>query len=189
MTVLRNATAPQRLVGAREQSMFASLALVVSLNSSAAVQFYYGTLTGSAESPPTASTGTGFATVYIDVVAHQLYGDISFFGLSTPATAAHVHCCAAPPTNSLVAVSLPNIPSAASGSTQIFPLDLTSSATWSSAFVTAHGGTAAGAEAALASGVAAGQAYVDIHTPVYPGGEIRAFLIVDELFANGFDSH
>jgi hypothetical protein len=68
-------------------------------------------------------------------------------------------------------------------------LDLTSSASYSSTFLAAHGGTAAGGEAALASALANGQAYVDIHTSVYPGGEIRVFLIANELFANGFDGN
>jgi len=36
-----------------------------------------------------------------------------------------------------------------------------------------HGGTAAGAEAALVGGLAAGQAYFNIHTSPFPGGEIR----------------
>ncbi|HEY2158890.1 MAG TPA: CHRD domain-containing protein [Isosphaeraceae bacterium] len=41
------------------------------------------------------------------------------------------------------------------------------------AFETANGGTAAGAEAALAATLAAGTAYLNIHTTVVPGGEIR----------------
>jgi hypothetical protein len=39
-----------------------------------------------------------------------------------------------------------------------------------------HGDTAAGAEAALALGLANGEAYFNIHTTVVPGGEIRGFL-------------
>ena len=36
----------------------------------------------------------------------------------------------------------------------------------------------AGAEAALLTGLAAGEAYLNIHTNVFPGGEIRGFLQV-----------
>jgi len=40
------------------------------------------------------------------------------------------------------------------------------------------GGTVAGAEAAFASGLAAGTTYFNIHTSMFPGGEIRGFLAV-----------
>ncbi len=54
--------------------------------------------------------------------------------------------------------------------------DTTLASTWNAAFVTANGGTPAGAEAALAAGIAAGQAYLNIHTSSFAGGEIRGFL-------------
>ena len=54
--------------------------------------------------------------------------------------------------------------------------DLTQTATYNGPFVTANGGTAAGAEAALLSGIAAGKAYFNVHTQSVPGGEIRGFL-------------
>ena len=54
--------------------------------------------------------------------------------------------------------------------------DLTLTASYNAPFVTANGGTAAGAEAALLAGIAAGKAYFNIHTTVVPGGEIRTFL-------------
>ena len=43
------------------------------------------------------------------------------------------------------------------------------------AFVTAEGSVAT-AEASLLAGIAAGDAYLNIHTTVIPGGEIRGFL-------------
>ena len=49
-------------------------------------------------------------------------------------------------------------------------------ATYNAPFVTANGGTAAGAEAALLAGIAAGKAYFNVHTQSVPGGEIRGFL-------------
>jgi hypothetical protein len=56
-------------------------------------------------------------------------------------------------------------------------LDMTQASSWNPAFITAHGGTTAGAEAALAAGMAAGQAYLNVHTTTVPGGEIRGFLM------------
>jgi hypothetical protein len=55
-------------------------------------------------------------------------------------------------------------------------LDLTQNTSWNPAFITANGGTTASAESAFMSGIAAGKAYLNIHTSVVPGGEIRGFL-------------
>jgi hypothetical protein len=54
--------------------------------------------------------------------------------------------------------------------------DMTSMASYNPAFVTANGGTAAGAEAALFMGLTHHWAYLNIHTMEHPGGEIRGFL-------------
>ena len=43
-------------------------------------------------------------------------------------------------------------------------------------FVSANGGTPASAQAALIAGANLGEAYLNIHTSVAPGGEIRGFL-------------
>ncbi len=55
--------------------------------------------------------------------------------------------------------------------------DLTTAGIYNPSFVTANGGTPAGAEAALLAGMAADQTYLNIHTSVVPGGEIRTFLV------------
>jgi len=46
------------------------------------------------------------------------------------------------------------------------------------AFITAHGGTVAQAEADLIAGILGGQSYLNIHTMNNPTGEIRAQLNV-----------
>jgi hypothetical protein len=53
--------------------------------------------------------------------------------------------------------------------------DMTQSSTWNPAFIGA--GTPATAEAALVAGAAAGDAYLNIHSRAFPGGEIRGFLV------------
>ncbi|HUL72438.1 MAG TPA: CHRD domain-containing protein, partial [Vicinamibacterales bacterium] len=71
-----------------------------------------------------------------------------------------------------------------------FPLGVTSgtythtydtslASAWNPSFVTANG-SIAGAEAALAAGLANGRAYLNIHTNVFPGGEIRGVLVTPE---------
>jgi hypothetical protein len=54
---------------------------------------------------------------------------------------------------------------------------LTSATSYNPSFIGANGGTTASAEAALLANAAADTSYFNIHTMVFPGGEIRGFLI------------
>jgi hypothetical protein len=54
---------------------------------------------------------------------------------------------------------------------------MTQTSTWNSAYVTANGGTAAGAESAFVQALADGKAYLNIHSSTFGGGEIRGFLL------------
>ena len=54
--------------------------------------------------------------------------------------------------------------------------DMTQASSYNPAFVTAHGGTVATALNDLLAGLAAGEAYLNIHTGQFPTGEIRGFL-------------
>lgn len=140
---------------------------------------YTASLDGASENPANASPGSGTAQVTYDPLAHTLEVDVGFTDLIGTVTAAHIHCCVAPPGNVGVATPTPTFPGFPSGVTsgsylQLF--DLTQLASFNAAFVTANGGTPASAEAALATGLAAGQAYFNIHTSVFGAGEIRGFL-------------
>lgn len=55
-------------------------------------------------------------------------------------------------------------------------IDLSLTSQYSAGFVTASGGTAAGAESRLISNLLSGNAYFNIHTTTFVGGEIRAFV-------------
>ncbi len=143
---------------------------------------YFATLNGSGEVPPNASPGTGTATVTIDTVAHTLMVDVMFSGLSAPTTASHIHCCTASPgTGSAgVATTVPTFtgfPLGVTSGTYMHTFDTTLLSSWNPAFVTANGGTASGAEAALAAGLVDDEAYLNIHTTAFPGGEISGFLV------------
>src|SRR5215467_10996220 len=146
-----------------------------------------GTLSGANESPATPSGGTGLAIVTLDTVAQTLMVNVTFNnllpfipGTSTPSgtTAAHIHCCVAPPGNAGVATTTPTFagfPLGVDSGTYMQTLDLTLASSYNPAFVTAQGGLA-NAEAALENGFLNGLTYLNIHTNAFPGGEVRAFL-------------
>lgn len=141
------------------------------------------TLGGPAEDPPNASPGTGIAWVVVDADAHTLSVHVEFANLLGLTTASHIHCCVAPPGTAGVATTVPTFagfPLGVSSGTYDHLLDLTDLGSYNPAFVTAHGGTAAGAEAALVAGLLGGQAYLNVHTNLFPRGEIRGFLAVPE---------
>lgn len=148
---------------------------LVPLVSHAVPVSYSALLSGANEVPPNASQGSGSVLVVYDSSTHVLNLDVTFTGLTVPATAAHIHAPAAPGVNAPVAVPMPSFPTATSG-TYSRTFDLTQASSFNAAFVTNNGGTAAGAEAALASHLASGLAYFNIHNTVYPGGEIRGNL-------------
>ncbi|HSE13748.1 MAG TPA: CHRD domain-containing protein [Rudaea sp.] len=159
----------------------------------AAPVVYFGNLTGAAESPANASPATGFTLVTVDSVAQTLEVNVSFSGLLGTATAAHVHCCTTDPGTSTAAVatttpSFANFPLGVTSGAYDRTLDLTLASSYNTTFITNNGGTVAGAEAALLSGIAAVKAYLDIHTTFSPGGEIRSFLIPDLIFVSGMEA-
>jgi len=137
------------------------------------------TLTGSQEVPPNASPGIGSALVTLDTVTNMLTVNVSFSGLLSPTVASHIHCCTPPGANAMVATVVPTFPGFPLGvttGTYLQTFDLTLASSYNPAFITAHGGTVAGAQAAFISGLISGQTYLNIHTSQFPGGEIRGQL-------------
>jgi len=143
-----------------------------------------GILSGSNEAPPTGSPGTGSAAVVLDTTADTIRIIASFVGLTAPDTMAHIHCCQ-PPQNVRVATTVPTF---GANTPQQFPLGVTGGAYdqtfslldstfYNAPFLTANGGTAAGAAAALIAGIEGEHTYFNIHTSNFPGGEIRAELL------------
>src|SRR6266478_732712 len=66
-----------------------------------------GILSGANEVPPNNSPGAGSVAVVLDPTAETIQIIASFFGLTTPDMAAHIHCCAPLGTNAGVATTLP----------------------------------------------------------------------------------
>jgi hypothetical protein len=118
--------------------------------SQAAVDTYKGTLSSGAEVPPIAGSGGGSASVNFDSGSKQITYNVTYTGLSGPATAAHIHCGAAAGANAGVAVPFANAASPITGSATLTD--------------------------AQAADLTSGKCYVNIHTAANKGGELRAQL-------------
>lgn len=172
-------------------AVVAMTATIIGGGAAVAEPIFTATLNGANEVPPNASTATGLSTVTL--TGNTLTVNETFSGLSSPATAAHIHCCAPPGGSAGVAIPFPLFPATTSGTyTQTF--DLANMDVYNTAFLAANGGTAAGAEAALIAGLNTVTAYANIHDATFPEGEIsgwyRAASAVPEpaslvLFASG----
>jgi hypothetical protein len=145
-------------------------------------------LSGANEIPPVSPAGTGFATVVLDPTAQTLQVSATFSGLTSGTTAAHIHCCAPLGTNAMVATLLPAFTDfpmgVTSGAYPAHTFDLTMASSYNPAFITAHGGLAQ-AEADFIAGILGGQSYLNIHTMINAGGEIRAQLVPGAVVGAG----
>jgi hypothetical protein len=142
---------------------------------------YTANLNGATEEPPTGSPGIGFGTVTIDDIANTMAVDVTFSGLTAGNTASHIHCCTTAPGfgNAGVATITPTFtgfPSGTTSGTYDHVFDLTAASSYNPAFVALQGSTTA-AESALLAGLASDEAYLNIHTTNFSGGEIRGFLV------------
>lgn len=122
----------------------------------AAPILYSATLLGVNEVPPNASPGIGFADLAFDPDADTLTVDVTFSDLIGTTTAAHLHCCAPAGVNASVFIAFTGFPVGVTFGdyNQIFNLT-------------------APQEATLLANLDAGLTYVNIHTNLFPGGEIR----------------
>ncbi len=139
-------------------------------------------MSGPAESPPNASAGTGTSTVTFDLDLSTMRVQAVFSGLTGNVSAAHIHAptAAAGLGTAGVATPTPTFPSFPLGNTfgtydQTFDLTLASS--YNAGFITASGGTVAQAMNRLIFAFSDGKAYLNIHSSLFPGGEIRGFYV------------
>src|SRR4051812_34790217 len=164
------------LVGASELSQTGSAG-----PAQAAVTSYIAILSGPAEASPNNSPGVGTAQVDYDPVAHTMRVRVSFSGLQGTTTASHIHACTPTPLTGAagVATTTPTFagfPLGVTSGTYDNTLDTTAASSYNPAFITANGGSAATAENQLAACLANGQTYLNVHSNIFPSGEIRGFL-------------
>jgi hypothetical protein len=125
---------------------------VVATGASAATVKYQAALTAAAEVPPTNSTGSGQAAVTLDTATHQITYDVTFSGLASDVTAAHMHGPAAAGKNAGVVVPFGNAPKS--------PI---------------HGTATLTAE--QQKELQDGMMYVNVHSKNHPSGAIRGQLM------------
>lgn len=166
-------------------------ALMLPASAYAIPMTFVANLSSANEIPPTASTATGFASVVLDPTAETMQVNVTFSGLTTPATAAHIHCCLPSPffpMNVGVATTVPafpgfpvppNIPppGVTSGDYHSAVLSLLDAGTYNPVFVAMFPGGIPQAAVALIAGIENDETYLNIHTMMFPNGEIRGFLV------------
>lgn len=144
---------------------------------------FVANLRGVNEIPSNMSPGTGQAMVFLDPTAETIQVNVTFSGLTSNTTMAHIHCCLTSPedlVNVGVATTVPAFPGfplgVTAGTYSSVVLSLMDPGSYNPAFVTARGGIGP-AEAALVAGIENEETYLNIHTTAFLGGEIRGFLV------------
>lgn len=116
-------------------------------------------LTGAEEVPAVTSSGSGTAKLTYDASSRKLEWSVSYSGLSTPATMAHIHGPAGKGKNAGVEVWLSKkgepVSSPFSGSATLTE--------------------------AQAKQFMAGETYVNVHTKEHPAGEIRGQIVPPKM--------
>jgi hypothetical protein len=160
-------------------TLLASMALLTTTAEAAIIHFEVE-LFGTSENPPNSSPATGSATIELDTITRFLTIDVTFSGLLGTTTASHIHCCAATPlANAPVATQTPTFqgfPLGVTSGSYLHTFDMTMASSYNPSFITAHGATVDSAYADLLAGMLGGQAYLNIHTTQFAGGEIRGTL-------------
>src|SRR5437870_5310469 len=107
---------------------------------------FVANLSGVNESPSNLSPATGSATVVTDPAAQTLQLTVTFSGLTSNDSAAHIHCCLPSPFaagNIGVATAVPAFPGfplmVTSGTYSSAVFDLTQSTIYNPGFITAQG--------------------------------------------------
>jgi len=145
---------------------FAVLGLALTSTASRADFTVTSTLSGSQETPPNGSPGTGSTTFTYVTASNSLLYTVSFAGLTAPATASHVHI-GTPGIAGPIIFPLANTPAATSGMY---------SGTLTAAKLINGASTGISTFADALNAIQSGNTYINIHSSLYPGGEIRGQL-------------
>lgn len=162
-------------------SLATAAALATALPAQAHETVYQALLLGSNEIPAASTPGSGWAIVTVDFDLLTMRVQASFADLVGTTTASHIHCCTVTPGAANVGVatqtpSFTGFPTGVHAGTYDHTFDMSVASSYNAAFITANGGTVGSAFNALVAGLDGGNAYLNVHTTTFPGGEIRALL-------------
>jgi hypothetical protein len=144
------------------KSSFFLLALFLAPTVRADVHVLTATLDGAQETPPVATTASGSAVITVDNVTGYVHVIGTFDNLTTPISAVHLHGLAAPGVPAGVLFGLTSTGSTSGtyeGSATLTPAQIT--------------------------GVLDGLSYVNVHSGMHAGGEIRGQAIFDPVVMVG----
>ena len=133
------------------------------------------TLLGANELPPRNVPGTGSATIDFLAELDEITYTVTFSGLTAPATASHIHIGAATANGPVVLPFTNQAPPHATAGAF--------SGTLTNADIIGQAATGLTDISQIAALIEAGNAYVNIHTSTFPGGEIRGQLAVENAVA------
>ncbi|MEO7309899.1 MAG: CHRD domain-containing protein [Chitinophagaceae bacterium] len=145
-------------------------------------QMYSVVLNGGNESPANPSAGTGTAIITVNAANSTMRVQCSFSGLTGNTTASHIHAATtvAGSGTAGVATTTPTFagfPLGVTSGSYDNTLDMTQASSFNPSYVTAHGNNVAQAWSDLRAAIAEGKSYLNIHSTVYGGGEIRGFMV------------
>lgn len=154
------------------------------LSFSGATQAHLTVFQGTFAPEAVGATGSGTLLMEYDHDGRTLLIDADWAGLSGNTTNAHIHCCTAAPNTGTAGVALadralnrlPDFPLGVSSGSYLKVIDLNDPNSYSATFFTASGGTTTAAEQRLIANLTSKQAYFNIHSTTFGGGEIRAFV-------------
>jgi hypothetical protein len=147
-------------------------------SASAAILEFGGSLSGGVETTPNDSPGSGIVHVTVDDVLMTMRVEVTFEDLVGFTTASHIHCCAAANNTAGVVTQVPSFelfPLGVQSGTYDHTFDMSLASSWNPAFVTAQGSIDAAFDT-LIGGMMTNTAYLNVHTNLFPAGEIRGQL-------------
>ncbi|MFG6430581.1 CHRD domain-containing protein [Roseateles sp. LYH14W] len=165
--------------------LLSSTLLAASLTLGATVASAHTTVfTGTFAPEAPNATGSGTLMLEYDEDGHTLFIKATWAGLSGNTSNAHIHCCTLVANTGTAGVALaqasinrlPDFPLGVKAGSYEKVINLLDAGMYSATFVSASGGTAAAAEARLIANLTSGNAYFNIHSSTFGGGEIRTFV-------------
>jgi hypothetical protein len=143
--------------------------LLFSAQAQAQITVYTATLSGSNEAPPVAATGAGgFATVTVNMTTQTIEWVVDVYNFPSGVTAAHIHAGGAGVAGPVV-INF-TVPTNASNDFRI-------SGSARASDVVARQPQGVNTFEDLVQAIVTGHAYVNVHSQVNPGGEIRGQLV------------